>query len=98
MQFFGTVFGDHTKTGINTMLNTGSIIGIFTIIAGGGFPDKFIDSFTWYISGKLPAKYKISEALETARVVMSRRDVELTSAYEELVREVYKSFLTESIV
>ncbi len=98
MQFFGTVFGDHTKTGINTMLNTGSIIGIFAIIAGGGFPDKFIDSFTWYISGKLPAKYKIAEALETAKVVMSRRDVELTPAYEKLVREVYESFLTISIV
>ncbi len=89
MQFLGSIIGDHSKTGINTMLNTGSIIGIFSNIAGGGFPDKLIDSFQWYISGKEPSRYKIEEALATARKVMSRRDVQMSGAYESLVREIY---------
>ncbi len=93
LSFFGSIIGDHTKTGINTMLNTGSIIGIFALIAGGGFPDKFIDSFSWYITGKPISKYKIDEALHTAKIVMNRRQVELTPAYEKLIRNVYKAFI-----
>lgn len=93
LTFFGSIIGDHTKTGINTMLNTGSIIGIFALIAGGGFPDKFIDSFSWYITGKPITKYKIEEALHTAKIVMGRREQELTPAYEKLIKNVYNSFL-----
>lgn len=92
LTFFGSIIGEHTKTGINTMLNTGSVIGIFALIAGGGFPDKFIDSFSWYITGKPITKYKIEEALHTARIVMSRREQELTPAYEKLIKNVYNSF------
>lgn len=91
MQFLGTVAGDHTKFGINTMLNTGTIAGIFANVAGGGFPDKKIDSFSWNILGNQPVKYKIEEALATAKVVMSRRHIEMTKEYEELVREIYKT-------
>lgn len=89
LTFLGSIIGDHTKTGINTMLNTGSIIGIFALIAGGGFPDKFIDSFTWYIQGKQPSRYKIDEALQTAKIVMERRQVDLIQSYEKLIRNVY---------
>lgn len=91
MQFLGSIVGDHTKFGINTMLNTGSIIGIYANVAGGGFPDKKIDSFAWYIIGSQPVKYKIDEAISTAKIVMGRRHVEMSKEYEELVREVYKS-------
>lgn len=93
LSFFGSIIGDHTKTGINTMLNTGSVIGIFSLIAGGGFPDKFIDSFCWYISGKQPTRYKIEEALQTAKIVMNRRQIELSPAYEKLIRKVYNSLI-----
>ncbi len=89
LTFLGSIIGDHTKTGINTMLNTGSIIGIFALIAGGGFPDKFIDSFTWYIQGKQPSRYKIDEALQTAKIVTERRQVDLSQSYEKLIRNVY---------
>jgi UDP-N-acetylglucosamine diphosphorylase/glucosamine-1-phosphate N-acetyltransferase len=89
MQFLGSIVGDHTKFGINTMLNTGTMIGIFANIAGGGFPDKFINSFSWYILGKENTKYKLEEALRTARTVMSRRDVKMSPAYEELVKFTY---------
>ena len=97
MQFFGTVFGDHTKTGINTMLNTGSVIGIFALLAGGGFPDKFIENFSWYIIGKNPIKYKIDEALETARMVMSRRGINMSDTYEKMVRYVYTDMTSINI-
>ena len=89
MQFLGSIIGDHSKIGINTMLNTGSIIGIFSNIAGGDFPAKLVESFQWYIMGKDVSRYKIDEALTTAKIVMSRRDVKMSNAYESLVREIY---------
>lgn len=89
LQFLGSIVGDHTKFGINTMLNTGTIAGIFANVAGGGFPDKAIDSFSWNVLGSEAAKYKIDEALETARTVMSRRHIDMTKEYEEMVREIY---------
>lgn len=91
MQFLGTMAGDHAKFGINTMLNTGTIAGIFSNTAGGGFPDKMIDSFSWNILGSEPVRYKLEEALETAKTVMGRRHIEMSEEYEELVREVYKT-------
>jgi UDP-N-acetylglucosamine diphosphorylase/glucosamine-1-phosphate N-acetyltransferase len=89
MQFLGTIFGDHTKTGINTMLNTGTITGIFANIFGGGFPIKEIPAFSWYETGKENVKYDLDKGLETAKTVMSRRKVEMTPAYEDLVRRYY---------
>lgn len=91
MQFLGSIVGDHSKFGINTMLNTGTIAGIFANVAGGGFPDKKIDSFSWNILGSQPVKYKIEEALSTAKIVMERRHIEMSKEYEKLVREVYKA-------
>jgi hypothetical protein len=90
MQFLGSIIGDHVKTGINTMLNTGTIIGIFALIAGGDFPDKFIDNFAWYITGAAPKLYKIDDALATARMVMERRSVVLTEASERVIRGSYE--------
>jgi UDP-N-acetylglucosamine diphosphorylase / glucose-1-phosphate thymidylyltransferase / UDP-N-acetylgalactosamine diphosphorylase / glucosamine-1-phosphate N-acetyltransferase / galactosamine-1-phosphate N-acetyltransferase len=89
MQFLGSIVGDHTKFGINTMLNTGTICGIFANVAGGGFPDKQINSFEWNIIGSEITKYKIEEALSTAHIVMGRRHIEMSKEYESLVREVY---------
>jgi UDP-N-acetylglucosamine diphosphorylase/glucosamine-1-phosphate N-acetyltransferase len=90
MQFLGSIVGDHSKFGINTMLNTGTIVGIFANIAGGGFPDKQIGSFSWNILGSQPVKYKIEEAISTAKIVFTRRHIEMSKEYEELVREIYK--------
>jgi UDP-N-acetylglucosamine diphosphorylase/glucosamine-1-phosphate N-acetyltransferase len=88
--FLGSIIGDHSKTAINTMLNTGSIIGIFSNIFGGGFPPKEIGSFTWNEIGKPAVKYDIEKALETSEKTMSRRHLELTPAYESLVRKLYE--------
>ena len=89
LQFLGSIIGDHTKIGINTMLNTGTVIGAFANIAGGGFPDKFIDSFSWYIIGKKPAKYKIPDALKTCEIVLSRRGIKMTKEFEKLIKAKY---------
>ncbi|MBK8550094.1 MAG: hypothetical protein IPL53_03170 [Ignavibacteria bacterium] len=86
MQFLGSIIGDHSKTSINTMLNTGTLIGIFANIFGGGFPSKEIESFTWNEAGKKPEKYDIEKAIETAKIVMDRRGIKVSDAYEKLVR------------
>ena len=91
MQFLGTIAGDHAKFGINTMLNTGTIVGIFANIAGGGFPDKQVESFAWNILGSEPVRYKLEEALSTAKTVFARRHIEMSKEYEDLVREIYKT-------
>jgi len=90
LQFLGSIVGDHSKFGINTMLNTGTICGIFSNVAGGGFPEKTIDSFEWNILGKEKTKYRLEEALETGRIVMNRRGFDMTEEYKELVRLIYE--------
>ncbi|MBK6879158.1 MAG: hypothetical protein IPG99_22690 [Ignavibacteria bacterium] len=71
MRFLGSILGDHTKTSINTMLNTGTIAGIFANIFGGGFPSKNVRSFSWNEAGKTSEKYDFMKAIETAKIVMS---------------------------
>ncbi|MBK9333413.1 MAG: hypothetical protein IPM96_13670 [Ignavibacteria bacterium] len=85
MQFLGSILGDHTKTSINTMLNTGTVSGIFANIFGGGFPDKEIGSFTWNEGGNKPVRYQLQKAVETAVTVMSRRGINLSKSYENLI-------------
>ena len=86
MRFLGSIIGDHSKTSINTMLNTGSVIGIFANLFGGGFHEKFIQSFSWDESGKVSQKYEIEKAVETAKIVMKRRGIKMSEAYEKLVK------------
>ncbi len=75
MQFCGLIMGDHSKTGINTMLNTGTVIGVSSNVFGEGFPRNFIPSFSW--GGKHGFQtYRTDKAFETAERVMARRGVE----------------------
>lgn len=87
MQFLGSIIGDHTKTGINTMLNTGTIIGFSCNVFGGDYPSKFIRSFTW---GKGDI-YKLDRAIETAKKVMKRRNIEFTNAHHELFAFIFRN-------
>jgi UDP-N-acetylglucosamine diphosphorylase/glucosamine-1-phosphate N-acetyltransferase len=82
--FLGSLIGDHAKTGINTMLNTGSIIGVAANIFGGGFPPKSIPSFSWGGSDGMET-FRLDKAIELARTVMGRRKVEFTQADEALL-------------
>jgi len=72
--FCGVVMGDHSKTGINTMLNTATSIGICSNIFGAGFPPKYISSFSWGGNDT----FKLEKAIEVAEKMMKRRGIELS--------------------
>jgi len=83
----GSFIGDHTKTSIGTLLNTGSVIGIMcNLVAGSSVLPKYIPSFCWYLQDRISKGLGTNYALDTARTAMGRRDVELTQAMEELIR------------
>ncbi len=88
-QFVGLIMGDHSKTAICTMFNTGTIVGVSCNIFGAGFPARYIPSFSWGGSDFL-RNYDIEKCLEVARVVLARRKLILTNAEEELLRNVYE--------
>lgn len=88
LQFLGLVMGDHSKTGIQTMLNTGTVIGVACNVFGGGFPPKHIPSFSWGGASGFTT-HRIEEAIQTASRVMARRQVELAPVDELILRQVY---------
>jgi UDP-N-acetylglucosamine diphosphorylase/glucosamine-1-phosphate N-acetyltransferase len=88
-QFCGLIMGDHSKCGINTMFNTGTVVGVSANIFGSGFPRTFIPSFSWGGAGGFTT-FQLPKALEVARRVMGRRDVELTDADIQIIEEVFK--------
>lgn len=76
-QFMGVCMGDHSKCGINTMFNTATVIGVSCNIYGGGFPPKFVSSFTWGgVEESVP--FRLEKAIEAAEAMMSRRNVPFT--------------------
>lgn len=71
-QFCGLLMGDHSKCGINTMFNTGTVVGVSCNIYGGDFPEKFIPSFSWGGKNDLTS-YQFDKAIDTAKRMMARR-------------------------
>ncbi len=92
--FVGCAVGDHSKTAINTVFNTGTVIGVSSNIFGSGFPPKFIPSFCWGGVHDTVA-YDLDRAMETAEKVMRRRDVPLTPVERRLLEEVWRITETE---
>jgi UDP-N-acetylglucosamine diphosphorylase/glucosamine-1-phosphate N-acetyltransferase len=89
LQFLGLVMGDHSKAGIQTMFNTGTIVGVASNIFGDGFPPKFVPSFMWGgASGLIP--HRLDDALNTARKVMARRDTDFSKEEENILRKVFE--------
>ena len=88
LQFLGLIMGDHSKCGINTMFNTGTVVGVFANIYGGDFPPKFIKSFSWGGANGFE-KYKIDKALEVAKAVMNRRKVQLSDKEIEVLKYLH---------
>jgi hypothetical protein len=80
--------GDHSKCAINTMFNTGTVVGVNANIYGAGFPRNFIPSFSWGGSQGFK-EYRVDKALEVARKVMKRRNLELDETQERILREVF---------
>lgn len=87
VQFFGTVFGDFSKTAINTSLNTGTICGVSSNIFCSGFPPKIIPSFTWL--GKDADMYEFDKAIKAIQAMMERRDVELSQEHISMMRYLF---------
>jgi UDP-N-acetylglucosamine diphosphorylase/glucosamine-1-phosphate N-acetyltransferase len=92
--FVGLTMGDHSKCGINTMFNTGTVVGAMSNVFGAGYPDKFIPSFTWGGIENMET-YEIDKALEVARRVMARRKLALSAAQEKMLRQVFAMTVSE---
>jgi UDP-N-acetylglucosamine diphosphorylase/glucosamine-1-phosphate N-acetyltransferase len=89
LQFCGLMMGDHSKCGINTMFNTGTVVGVSANIFGSGFPRNFVPSFAWGgASGFMT--YLPKKALEVARVVMSRRHIELSEEDTKIMEHLFE--------
>ena len=89
LQFCGLMMGDHSKCGINTMFNTGTVVGVSANIFGSGFPRNFIPSFSWGGSAGMTT-YKVSKAFEVAKVVMARRDMEFAAVDEKILEHIFE--------
>lgn len=88
LQFCGLMMGDHSKCAINTMFNTGTVVGVSANIFGSGFPRNFIPSFSWGGAQGLTT-YMTPKALEVAKIVMSRRGIEFTEQDESILKNVF---------
>lgn len=88
-QFCGLIMGDHSKAGINTMFNTGTVVGVSANVFGSGYPRNFIPSFSW--GGKQGfTTYKTNKAFETAERVMARRKLEFDDAEKAILEHLFK--------
>jgi len=87
----GSLIGDHTKTAIGVLLNTGAYVGAMALIAGTGKPlPKFIPSFAWFLEGVVTKGFGKGKLYETARTAMSRRGREWDEAQEAMWNEIFK--------
>lgn len=89
LQFCGLIMGDHSKCGINTMFNTGTVVGVHTNIFGDGFPRNFIPSFSWGGAAGF-VTYKLKDALATTKTVMSRRNLTLDTPDIGILTTIYE--------
>jgi len=88
LQFCGLMMGDHSKCGINTMFNTGTVVGVSANIFGSGFPRNFIPSFSWGGAAGFTT-YQMKKVIEVAKVVMKRRDLELSETDISILQHVF---------
>ncbi len=96
LQFCGLMMGDHSKCGINTMFNTGTVIGVGANIFGDGFPRNFIASFAWGGSSGFTT-FQFPKFEETAKAVMGRRGIEFTSGEQAILQEIFDQSKTYRI-
>ncbi|MEL7532098.1 MAG: putative sugar nucleotidyl transferase [Bacteroidota bacterium] len=94
MQFCGLMMGDHSKCGINTMFNTGTMVGVSANIFGSGYPRTYIPSFSW--GGAFGyTTYRLKKALDTAALVMPRKGGQLDEAEQQILAEIYEQSAPE---
>ncbi len=99
LQFCGLIMGDHSKCGINTMFNTGTVVGVSANVFGAGFPRNFIPSFAWGGAQGMSV-YRIEKAFDTMDLVMERRGIKLSETDRDIYRHIfmntekYRKFIT----
>ena len=86
-RFVGLLAGDHVKTAIGTLFNTGTVVGFGANVFGVGMPPKFVPDFSWGGGPGAPA-YDVEKAIATAGVVMSRRGCRFTAGHADLFRHL----------
>jgi UDP-N-acetylglucosamine diphosphorylase/glucosamine-1-phosphate N-acetyltransferase len=88
LQFCGLIMGDHSKCGINTMFNTGTVVGVSANVFGAGYPRNFIPDFSWGGEHHLEV-YKLDKVFETVERVYARRNIRLDHIEKQLLQEVF---------
>ncbi|ALU74605.1 GlmU family protein [Tenacibaculum finnmarkense] len=89
LQFCGLMMGDHSKCGINTMFNTGTVVGVSANIFGSGFPRNFVPSFSWGGASGF-TEYKTNKVFEVAEMVMKRRNIEFDEKEQRILSHVFE--------
>lgn len=91
LQFAGLIMGDHSKTAINTQLNTGTVVGVASNIFKEGFPPNHVESFSWG-GFKGDEKFKLDKAYEVAERAMARRKVPLTDDDKAILKHIFDAY------
>ena len=86
LQFCGALMGDHSKTAINTQINSGTTIGVFANLFSAGFPSKYIPNFAWGVSAE---KYRLEEAFAVAERVMARRGIAFDEKEQHILQWLF---------
>jgi UDP-N-acetylglucosamine diphosphorylase/glucosamine-1-phosphate N-acetyltransferase len=89
LQFCGLIMGDHSKTAINTMINTGTVVGVSANIFGSGFPRNFVPSFSWGGANGFTT-YRTNKAFEANAIAMSRRGQEFNEKEEAILNYIFE--------
>ena len=89
-QFCGLIMGDHSKCGINTMFNTGTVVGVGSNIFGSGFPRQFVPDFAWGGASGF-VTHKVPQMEKTAQLMMQRRKRNYDTEEMEIIRAVFES-------
>ena len=89
LQFCGLMMGDHSKCGINTMFNTGTVVGVSANIFGSGFPRNFVPSFSWGGASGFTT-YVTKKAFETAKLVMGRRNIDFDETESAILEHIFE--------
>lgn len=96
LQFCGLIMGDHSKCGINTMFNTGTVVGVSANIFGAGYPRNVIPSFSWGGASGF-STYELARAKQTAAIVMKRKTREWTATDEKIFNEVFERSVNQRV-
>jgi len=89
LTFCGLVMGDHSKTGINTMFNTGTVVGVNANVFGSGFQRNFVPSFSW--GGTSGFKiYDVKKAILVAKAVYARRGIDFDEVEQDILTYVFE--------